>query len=339
MAQTVNIYDVAKAAQVSPSTVSRILNGTARVSLEKQTRVQNAIEALNFEPNIIAKGLKRGRTFAIGVLSQHFSSTYHGEQLEGIEDGLQGTAYHPVIISARSSRTSRTDERRTFEALTEHYVDALIVLSGSLSDDELRKIAARKPLVITNRIVPGLEDRCLTIDNVRGGNLATRHLLSLGHRRIAHIGGPIGRSNCDNRLEGYKNALKEFGVPYDPNLVVRNAIQEHEGVLAAQHLLARATNFSAIFCVNDNTASGVQLALHQHGLRIPDDVSLVGFDDLYPTRFMTPPLTTVRQHVRQIGHSAARAVIDLLEGQVIQFKSPEPELVIRESTAAARVNP
>jgi LacI family transcriptional regulator len=336
MNQTVNIYDVAKAAQVSPSTVSRILNGTARVSLEKQTRVQNAIEALNFEPNIIAKGLKRGRTFAIGVLSQHFSSTYHGEQLEGIEDGLQGTAYHPVIISARSSRT---EERRTFEALTEHYVDALIVLSDSLNDDNLRKIAARKPLVIINRLVPGLEDRCLTIDNVRGGYLATQHLLGLGHRRIAHIGGPIGRSNCDDRFEGYKNALSEFGVSYDPNLVVRNAIQEHEAVLATQHLLARAANFSAIFCVNDNTASGVQLALHQRGLRIPDDVSLVGFDDLYPARFMTPPLTTVRQHVRQIGHSAAQAVIHVLEGQSTHFKSPEPELVIRESTAVTRAIP
>ncbi len=336
MTQAVNIYDVAKAASVSPSTVSRILNGTARVSLEKQARVQHAIEALDYEPNVIAKGLKRGRTFAVGVLSQRFSSTYHGEQLEGIEDGLQGTAYHPVIVSARSSRS---EGRRALETLTEHCVDGLIVLGSSLSDDDLRKVAARKPLVIINRVVPGLEDRCLAIDNVRGGYLATQHLLSLGHRRIAHIGGPIGRSDCDDRFEGYKNALKEFDVSYDPNLIVRSAIQEREAMLAVEHLFARGADFTALFCVNDNTANGVQLALHQRGLRIPEDVSLVGFDDLYPARFSTPPLTTVRQHIRYVGYSAAKAVVALLQGQPIYFERPEPELVLRQSTASTAANP
>ena len=330
---TVTLEMVAQAAGVSPSTVSRILNGTAVVSGDKKQAVDDAIAQLGFVPNPIARGLAGGRTLSVGVVTQAIDSPFYGASLRGIEDQLDSAGYSPLFVSGHWNSAA---EARCIDVLRSRRVDGIIVLTGRLTDAALKAIAKQLPVVVTGRQLraPGLFS--LYFDNTEGGRLATRHLIELGHQRIAFIAGDGDHPDANDRLRGYRLALAEAGLPFDPGLVVPGEYHEVSGLMAVDRLLESRQRFTAIFAANDQMACGAALGLHRRSLRVPDDVSLVGFDDLPTSLYAIPPMSTVQQPAYEMGKLAATAMLQLLAGTTPTIELPAPRLVARESSRRLR---
>ena len=324
---------VATRAGVSPSTVSRILNGTAIVSPGKKRVVDEAIAALGFVPNPVARGLAGGRTLSIGVVTQAIDSPFYGAALRGIEDMLDPAGYSPLFVSGHWNAEI---EARCVDVLRSRRVDGIIVLTGRLSDQALKSYAKSLPVVVTGRNISGPGLSSLNFDNFEGGRLATQHLADLGHRRIAFISGDTEHPDANERLRGYRAALKASGIAGDVNLVVPGGYQEVDGLQAVNHLLSTRQRFSAIFAANDQMALGALLGLHGHSLRVPDDISLVGFDNLPNSMYATPPLTTIDQPAFELGQLAASAMLSLLAGEKPAIEVPAPRLIARESCRRLR---
>ena len=324
---------VAEKAGVSPSTVSRILNGTAQVSLEKQALVKAVIAELAFRPDPAARSLAGGRTMSIGVLTQFIDSPYYGEALRGIEDELHKANYVPLFVSGH---WNEAEEKSRLFMLQERKVDGIIVLTGKLADETLIDMAETMPIVVTGRQLSAENLFSIDFDNAEGACLAVRHLHALGHRRVVFISGPLDHPDATQRLQGYRDELMRKDMELDERLVVYSDYQESGGFRAMNELLASSVNFSAVIAANDQMAYGARLALHRAGLRVPEDVSLMGFDDLPHSAFTLPPLTSVRQSVYEIGISAAKAMFDLLHKRNPPSRLVEAELVVRESTRIYR---
>lgn len=333
MSKHPTVSDIAQLARVSPSTVSRVLTGSSPVHPDKRAAVLAAIEQLNFRPNLNARALVRGKSMAIGILTQSMASQFYGELSQGIEEGLAGSGYHPVFASGQ---WRHDEERAALNLLVDRQVDGLIILGGDHPDADLRAINAQIPLIAVGRSVDGLGQQCLRVENADGAAAAARHLIALGHRRIAHITGIAAHIDSQERLRGYRQAHHEAGLPLDERLVVEGDFTEQSGALALEALLARGAPFSAIFAANDQMAYGARLALYRRGLRVPEDLSLVGFDDILGSAYTTPPLTTVRQRMLEQGRQAARAILNLIAGEPPGLDPVSTELVIRESTARLR---
>jgi LacI family transcriptional regulator len=329
----VTIGMVAQAAGVSASTVSRILNGTAVVSDIKKLAIDNAIAALNFVPNPIARGLAGGRTFSIGVVTQALDSPFYGTAMRAIEDALLPAGYNALFVSGHWDAKA---EANCIGVLQSRRVDGIIVLTGRLTDQALKGYAKNQPLVVTGRSLkaPGLFT--LNFDNFEGGRIATEHLLRLGHKRIACIAGDAGHPDANERLRGYRAALEAARIAFDPDLVVPGAYHELSGLQAVETLLDSGKRFTAIFAANDQMAAGASLGLQKRGLRLPDDVSVVGFDDLPTSQYASPPLTSVQQSAYELGRLAASAMLQLLNKTKPTVEVPAPRLIARESSRALR---
>lgn len=327
--QKVTLGMVATACGVSPSTVSRILNGTAVVSAEKRAAVDRAIAELGFVPNPMARGLAGGRTLSVGVITQAIDSPFYGIALRGIEEELIKVGYSPLFVSGH---WNAVEEARCIDVLRSRRVDGIIVLTGRLSDESLTSLAKALPVVVTGRSLsaPGLFS--LDFDNFEGARLATAHLIEQGHREIAFIAGPVIHPDAQERLRGYRAALQAAGLRYRAALVVQGMYHEESGLLAVEKLIASGQPFTAIFAANDQMAYGAALALHRHGLHVPDDVSLVGFDDLAGAAHSVPPLSTIHHPAYELGSLAAASLLQLLAGEQPSASLPEPRLIVRGST-------
>jgi LacI family transcriptional regulator len=330
----VTIYEIARRAGVSPSTVSRVLNGSAPVAAAKREAVLRVAESLQYRPNVLAQGLARGRFRTVGVLTQDILSNFYGQILKGIELGLRETNYYPVFASNSSGRPEEAGQM--LELLIGRRVDAIVVVGGEIPDEKIIEASRKAPLVAIGRYVGALTERCLSVENVAGGRQATRHLIELGHRRIVHITGRPFHRDATERIEGYKQALSEAGLPVDARLIVEGDFVEGSGYTAVERLLRKRVQFTAIFAGNDQMAVGALLALFRRGVRVPQDVSLVGFDDQPSCAFSCPPLTTVRQPTVEMGQAAAQALVRHLEGAPLRLPSFSTQLVVRESTAKPR---
>ena len=324
---------VAKEAGVSIATVSRIINGTAKVSAERKDAVDAAIAKLNFRPNAAARGLALGKSNTIGVITQAIDSPFYGEGLRGIEDYLQQRGYTALFMSGN---WDEDDEERCMSELLARRVDGIIIFSGRLEDRQLANYAKQVPLVVSGRSLKAPNIFSLQVDDEQGARLATRHLIELGHRRIAFIAGILDHADASLRFKGYRRALEEAGIAHDPKLVVPGDFHEEGGVDATLRLLKSGNKFTALFCVNDQTAYGACLALHRSGLNCPRDVSVVGFDDLHSSTYRVPPLTSVRQSIRVLGESSGAAMLQMLQGERPDIALPQVELIVRESTAAPK---
>jgi LacI family transcriptional regulator len=329
MPEPATVIDVAKAAGVSISTVSRILNGTAQVAADKRHRVLEAVKILGYRPNVHAQSLVRGRSQTIGIITPDMSSAFYAAAMAGVEYNLSNSGFYPLFASAHWQAET---EAMAINLLLSRGVDGLVVMGGLSSDLFLNDLAERLPIAIMGRIVPGLEAQSVSIDNVEGAFLATKHLIEFGHRRIAHISGPHDNIDAQARVMGYRKALELHHIEFNPNLIVEGDLLETSGVIALESLLARGNNFSAIFAANDQMAYGARLGLARRNLRVPDDVSLVGFDDLPGTAFTYPPLTTVRQPMTLMGRTVAHYVVATLTAQTYEFEPVKAELIVREST-------
>jgi LacI family transcriptional regulator len=327
----VTLQQVADMAGVSPSTVSRILNGTAVVSEDKKKAVDDAIKALGFVPNPVARGLAGGRTLSVGVVTQAIDSPFYGGAHRGIEDTLVAAGYSPLFISGHWDLEA---EQRCIDVLRSRRVDGLMVLTGRLSDAALKALARELPLVVTGRDLSAPNVFSLNFDDLLGARLATEHLLDLGHRRIAFIGGDPLHPDSAKREKGYRQALKSRGVKVDEALLLAGDYREEGGLQAIERLLDAGTPFTAIFAANDQMAFGAALALHRRGLHVPQDVSLVGFDDVATSSYTVPPLSSIHQPVYELGRLAATAMLDLLAGRQPDAVLPSPRMVVRESARA-----
>ncbi|MGY0195964.1 LacI family DNA-binding transcriptional regulator [Leptothrix sp. BB-4] len=329
----VTLEMVAQAAGVSPSTVSRILNGTAVVSAAKKQAVDEAIAALGFVPNPVARGLAGGRTLSVGVVALSIDSPFYGVAMRGIEDELGRAGYSPLFVSGH---WNVDEELRCIELLKARRVDGIIVLTGRLSDTALRAQARSLPLVVTGRTLkaPGL--CALAGDDEAGARLATQHLLDLGHRRIAFIAGDAAHPDAEARKRGHLAALQDAGITPDPALILQGDYHEAGGQQAVERLLQGGRRFTAIFSANDQMALGGLLALHRRGLRVPDDISLIGYDNLAVAQFATPPLTTVHHAGYELGQTAAQAMLSLLSGVKPTQQLAPPRLIVRESTRSLK---
>lgn len=325
---------VATLAGVSPSTVSRIINGTAKVNSAKMAAVHQAIEQLQFRPDPAARSLAGGSTMSVGVLTQFIDSPYYGEALRGIEDILREHHYVPLFASGR---WNEVEEAERLALLQERKVDGLIVLSGRLADQVLMDMSKDLPIVVMGRSITGHQLFSIDIDNFEGSRLATRHLISLGHRNIAYVSGPLDHGDAQGRLEGFKTELSKRSLVFNPALLAVGDFQESGGFKAMNRLLQSGEMFSAVIAANDQMAYGARLALSNAGYRVPEDISLVGFDDLPHSAFTIPPLTTVHQSVYEIGVLAAKAMIALLKKETPTAVTVPAKLVARESTRVARV--
>lgn len=325
------IKDIARQAGVSISTVSRVLNDSAPVAAHKRAAVLRAIELLDYRPNAMAQALASGASQTIGVLTQNISSPFYDAILRGILYGLTTSRYSPLFADGYW-QVER--EKQAIRTLIERQIDGLLVLGGALPRDYLLSLVAEVPLVVIGRALDGVP--CILLDDYNGAYLATRHLLGMGHRRIAHITGLPHHEDAGLRRAGYLQALRDHGLTPNPQLVVEGDFTEQSGVQATEGLLARGVSFSAIFCANDQMAFGARLTLHRYGRRVPEEVSLVGFDDQPTAAYMLPPLTTIRQPAIEIGIGAVQALLARLDGISKPLPAFSATLIARESVTRLR---
>jgi LacI family transcriptional regulator len=322
------VHEVARIAGVSAATVSRFLNGTAKVSDEKRQAIESVIDKLNFKPNVLARNLKTGSSRTIGVLTQSLVSGYFADAMAGIDDALQGTGYAPLIVSGH---WHADEEAERIELLIARRVDGLVILSGKLKDAQILKLSHRVPIVAFGRTLAGPQAYGFSLDNYRGACEAVEHLVLQGHRQVAFISGPADHLDAQARLAGYRDTLKKHKIKESAQLVVEGDFSESGGLLAVERLLESGQRFSAIFAANDLTAYGARLALYRRGIRVPEDISVIGFDDLHSSMYTTPPLTTVRQPLFDVGRCLGQAIVSMIGQEPLDLELPQLSLVVRES--------
>ncbi|MBS07756.1 LacI family DNA-binding transcriptional regulator [Alteromonas sp.] len=325
------IYQVAERAGVSLSTVSRVLNGKASVNKVLKERVEKAVKELNYRPNSVARSLANNRTDSVGVLVPELNAPFFGDLMQAVESTLRAADKH-VIISV--GRNCLETEKDAVEFLISRNCDALIMHAEALSDEYLLELNQSKlPVALVNRQVEGLPEACTSLDNEKGGYLATRHLLELGHKDIAYISGPTDKCDASLRLEGHKRALSEAGLPINPQLIFNGDYSEEDGKIGLLELMARDVPFTALVCANDWMASGAISCARDLGMSLPHDLSVVGFDDVVFAHHVFPRLTTVSNPIAEMAEMSAKYILNKVYGQTNNVQLYfEPSLVVREST-------
>ena len=326
--QKITIQDIAERANVSISTVSRVLNKTAPVAEETRKRIANIIDELGYKPNLFAQRLAGGQSRTIGVLTQLIGSPFYDVILRGVLEGIDGSDYSPLFADGGWDAEK---DKVALNMFLQRQVDGLILLDGHSPEEDIREIAKQIPIIIVGREIPGLESQCIPFDDFEASRKATNFLIESGHRQIAHIAGMKNHEDALERREGYLAALRESGIAPNDELIIDGDFTESSGVVAAEMLLMRGNHFSAIFAANDQMAYGARLALYRRGIRVPEDVSLVGFDDQAPSAYMVPPLSTIRRTPLEIGEAAGEALMQLIKGKSPHLPKFCSELMVRES--------
>ncbi|MBA1228511.1 LacI family DNA-binding transcriptional regulator [Pseudomonas viridiflava] len=333
------IKDVAALAGISYTTVSHVLNKTRPVSEPVRLKVEAAIAQLDYVPSAVARSLKAKSTSTIGLLIPNGMNPYFAELARGIEDYCERNGFCVILCN---SDDNPEKQRGYLRVLLEKRVDGLIVSSvggdasvaGGLAD-------VRTPLVIVDRELDGIEADMVRIDHEQGAYLATRHLLDLGHRRIACIGGPHNSLVATMRLTGYRRAMQQAVVDVAEGLAVHSEFTSSAGYEAAGRLLDEHRP-TAIFAGNDVIAIGVLRAAAERAISVPRDLSVVGFDDIEISRYVYPALTTVGQSIMQLGETAAEMLLGRIASPnalPVEKRLVTPVVVVRESTAAPNPAP
>ncbi|MCX6081090.1 MAG: LacI family DNA-binding transcriptional regulator [Chloroflexi bacterium] len=325
------IADVAKKAGVSIATVSRVWNGSSPVINTTAERVRIAIADLNYAPRPAARVLARRRTDTIGLVLPEISGAFFSPMLRGIETGVREADFGLLIQSTHASHL----EKHTSRAMGEHNTDGLIIFPGGMDEKEIRRLHGLGfPLVLMHLSAPeGLSIPMVTVENKSGANLLVEHLINIhGRRKIAFLQGPEGHADSAWRERGYCEALQNHNLPFSPELIGQGGFSAEIAQAAVQKWLQNGLEFDAIFAGDDEAASGALQALREAGKRVPQDVSVVGFDDISFSRYLNPPLTTVRAPTEQVGLEAVRLLVKLIRNENTEAQVLLPtNLVIRQS--------
>jgi DNA-binding LacI/PurR family transcriptional regulator len=333
--QRPTIYDVARLAGVSTATVSRALNGTGQIAPATRATIEAAVEQLGYRPNTIARSLVTKSTQTIALLLPDITNPFYAALVSGIQQTALAQGWTMLLCTTESDAER---EELYLRVLRAKQVDGALVDGLVLPPDRIaRFVEDGFPIVCLDRDIDSRSIPLVQVDNRLGGRIATRHLVDLGHTHIAHVTGAGELGISDERLAGYRDALTEAGLPVDFQLVEEGRFTDDGGHDAARRLLERQPDLTAIFAANDLSALGVMNAVAEAGRRVPDDVSVVGFDDLHLSAYTSPPLTTIRQPAVEIATLATEILIGLTRGQQAERMRHllEPELVVRASTRAA----
>jgi LacI family repressor for deo operon, udp, cdd, tsx, nupC, and nupG len=332
----VSIKDIAKATGVSHSTVSRALSNSPLVKAETKARIQRMAQEMGYFPDAIARSLVTQRTHSVGVVVTTITDPFVAEVVQGIEDTAQADDYS-VILASSASEPER--ELAAVEMLRAKRVDSVIVTSsrvGALYLEHLERIGVPVVLVNNHNEQSGRYTFSVSVDNEHGGHLATTHLIEQGHRRVAYVSGPADHSDDAERLAGCRRALAEAGIPFDSALVIPGNGRLDGGERALVALTDLADPPGAVFCYNDMTAIGLMSAARRAGLLVPEELAVVGFDDIPLAAHCCPPLTTVAQPQRAMGRQAMDMALALMtaDDSTISFSDVvvEGNLVVRESS-------
>lgn len=336
---TISIKDIAKTAGVSHSTVSRALGDSPLVSAQTKARIQRLAREMGYSPDAQARSLVMGRTQTVGVVVTTIADPFIAEIVQVIERTARDHGYS-VILASSDAQPER--EIAAVEMLHSKRVDGVVVTSsriGALYQDYLDRLSVPVVLVNSHSEQRGPYTFSINVDNRHGACLATKHLIELGHRRIAYITGPSDHSDDLDRLVGYREALNQVGIGFDPSLVVSGNGRASGGESALPTLSALANPPTAVFCYNDMTAIGLMRAARQAGLEVPQKLSLVGFDDIPFASYVQPSLTTIAQPKAKMGARALEMVLDLMSdpgstGEGGSTFVVVGELVVRESSGA-----
>ncbi|MGD2039588.1 MAG: LacI family DNA-binding transcriptional regulator [Anaerolineae bacterium] len=333
----VSIKDVARIAGVSPGTVSRALRDSPRVHPKTKERIHTIAEEMGYVPNTIARSLVTGQTYTVGLVVTTMTDPFLGSLAQTVEFTANGHGY-TVILTSSNNQPER--EIAAAEMFQTRRVDGVIVTSsriGALYQKRLERL--RVPVVLINSLAEYKSHNIYSIgvDNHHGGYLATQHLLQKGHQRIAYVASPPGRSDDEQRMAGYRDALDEAGIALDPSLVVRGTGRAGGGERALPVLLSLNEPPSAVFCYNDMTAIGLVHAAREAGLSLPEELAVVGFDDIAFAQFAYPSLTTLAQPVTALGEGAVEMVLALLaddgaDGGFVANRLVRGRLVVRASS-------
>jgi DNA-binding LacI/PurR family transcriptional regulator len=334
----VGLKDVARVAGVSISTVSRVLTGSPLVNDATRARVQQAMDALEYRPNRVARRLRRdtARASLIGLIVPDIQNPFFAELVRGVESVAQ---QHGYMVFLGNSDEDAAREKRYVDLMRAESVDGLLLPPSADNAETVAGLArAGLPVVCVDRRLPKVTLDTVVADNVHGAHEAVDHLLRIGHRRIGFVGGRPQLSTTRERLQGYRQALEEHGVPFDPALVREGDSRQAGGRRHARELLEQASPPTALLVGNNLMTLGALETIHGMGLRIPDDVAIVGYDDMPWALALNPPLTAVRQPGYEIGRRGAELLLQRLDDpkRSTSLVMLQPELVVRESCGAGR---
>jgi LacI family transcriptional regulator len=331
------IKDVAQAASVSTATVSHVINGTRPVSEETQRRVLQAMEDLNYQLNAVARGLRTKKTRLLALVIPDITNPFFTDFARGFQDAADQQEY--VVIVCNTDRDLHR-ELRYLDMLRQQQVDGLALNPARVTANDLQKLLiAQVSVVLVGSQIDDPNFDLVMVDNVRGGADAVQHLIDLGHTRIGLVSGPRTTSSGLLRYQGYCQALERNNLSFREELVAEGDFTYEGGYACMERLLSQAVRPTAVFATSDVMALGAKKAIEDAGLRIPADLSLIGFDDIPELARIRPRLTTIAQPRYQMGWETARLLLDRVE----QSSPPERRkvvmdhsLVVRESTAAVR---
>jgi len=301
------IYEVSKLAGVSLATVSRVTNKNPSVSDKTRKKVLKAMKELGYYPNSIAQSLASNRSNSVGILVSELQGAFFGLMMAGIEEELREAGKHVIITPGHSDEAKEKDG---IEFLLNRNCDAIIVHVEAVSDEYLKKLCQGKtPVFIMSRYVEGLAENCIYLDNELGGYIATQEIIKQGHTDIAYIAGPQFKPDARDRLMGHKRALAEHSLKFNEKLLHFGDFKETGGIDGVNQFIESKEHFTAIVCANDEIASGAMTCAREHGLHLPEDLSIIGFDNVIFARFIYPKLTTVNNPVNEMGRMAAKLVL------------------------------
>ena len=331
-----NIKDVAKLAGVSISTVSRVVNNSAGVAHRKKEAVLHAMSELSYKPNSFAKALVSQKSDTIGLVVGDLGDPFFSLLMKGVEK-VTNKYNKQLLVSA--GHHDPEQENKAIRSLIERRCDALIVHTKSLADYHVMELLDSQPAaILINRYIHGFEGRCIYLDNRKAGEMATDHLIEQGHRRIAFLSRHAESRHLEledarERLQGYQESLINHGIMPDKKLIARHQPNEQGGYEATMELLDRSVDFTAIFAYNDAMAAGCMTALRERKIQVPNDVSVLGFDDVLLAGYLNPGLSTIRYPIEAMGERAAELALSLSEDietdcDLLEFT---PEVICRES--------
>ena len=331
------LRDVAAAARVHPATASRALNPETRILVSEDTarRVSAAAAKLGYRPNPVARSLRTRRSHTVGVLIPDLNNPLFPPIVRGLEDKLAAAGYVALLGNTDADATR---ERLIFEQMRARHVDGFVLATATLHDQLLAQAAAEGlPVVLMNRLSQDYSFPSVSVDNEQGARMAVTHLARLGHTRIAHVAGPQEASTGTSRLRGFRDGMASAGLEVSEDLIAYSSrYTVEEGTRCCAELLARPGGFTAVAAANDMLAVGCYTAIDEAGLQCPDDVSVIGFNDMPFIDRLRPPLTTVRFPHYQLGTEAAQLLLERISESdgPVKILYLAPELVVRGSTAA-----
>lgn len=323
--------DVARLAGVSTATVSRILRGHNIGSETTRLRVLDAVRKLNYEPNLLARNLRKNQTSFIIAVLPDINNPFFARIVRGMEDVAHASGYNVLLANTDNDPVR---ELTYIKMLQRRGADGIIFLTARVDSTHIVQLSATTPVVLACEYLDGVPTPSVSIDNLSAAVTATQHLIGLGHRRIAMINGPPDIILSRDRFRGYQLALQQAGIGVDPELARDGTFYHDSGVHAMNSLLDLAQPPTAVFCANDEMAIGAINAVRSRGLRVPEDLAVVGFDDIAFASMYHPSLTTVAQPTYEIGETAMRLMLGVIRREQLPARNVvlPHRLVVRETS-------